>query len=156
MLQSPGSFFINLNERSTVIMFSGSFQDSQDAFLPKIFKHYNIRAWDCSSIQGTAQHAIFNRHLKSTELDSFIEIERRKHAVIVFISPEASLSYQAKQRPVYILDTSQREALTAVGQNVRLSGHIGGSAAFSNLTPSEGSLNTLGPRGQMQSGQLNA
>jgi len=55
-----------------------------------------------------------------------------------------------------MLDTSQREALTAVGQIVRLAGHIGGSAAFSNFTPSESSLNTLGPRGQMQSGQLNA
>ena len=44
-----------MNARSQVIMFSGSFTDSTDAFLPKLFKNSKIKAWDCSSIQGATQ-----------------------------------------------------------------------------------------------------
>jgi hypothetical protein len=52
MLENPTNFFFNVNLRSSVLMFSGSFKDSSDSFLPKVFKHFNIKAWDCAFVQN--------------------------------------------------------------------------------------------------------
>ena len=60
MLISPRMFFENVDKRQRVIMFSGSFRDSNDAFLPKIFKHFRITAWDCAFVQASLRAPAFN------------------------------------------------------------------------------------------------
>jgi hypothetical protein len=42
MLENPNNFFLNIGLRENVLMFSGSFKDSADSFLPKLFKHFKI------------------------------------------------------------------------------------------------------------------
>ena len=42
LLANPNNFFINIGLHENVLMFSGSFKDSADSFLPKLFKHFKI------------------------------------------------------------------------------------------------------------------
>ena len=60
MLISPKMFFNKLDERQSVIMFSGSFRDRDDSFLPNIFKHFRITAWDCTFVQASLRAPTFN------------------------------------------------------------------------------------------------
>ena len=72
MLMCPGMFFGNLAKRQSVLMFSGSFRDSNDAFLPKIFKHFRITAWDCTFVQDSIRAPTFNEYLAADELNCYI------------------------------------------------------------------------------------
>ena len=72
MLISPRMFFNKLDERQSVIMFSGSLRDGDDAFLPKIFRHFRITAWDCAFVQASLRAPAFNEILAANDLDSYI------------------------------------------------------------------------------------
>ena len=72
LLLSPRMFFNKMDERKMVIMFSGSFRDSADAFLPKIFRHFRITAWDCTFVQASIRAPSFNDYLAAEEIDSYI------------------------------------------------------------------------------------
>ena len=84
MLSNPNIFFLNIGLRENVLMFSGSFKDNADAFLPKLFKHFKITAWDCAFIQNMIRPPIFQEYVAAADLNDFIATERSRNAVIVY------------------------------------------------------------------------
>ena len=72
MLMCPGMFFNRLAQRQSVLMFSGSFRDSNDAFLPQIFKHFRIAAWDCTFVQDSLGAPAFHEYIAADELNCYI------------------------------------------------------------------------------------
>ena len=111
MLANPNNFFINIGQRDNVIMFSGSFKDNADAFLPKLFKHFKITAWDCAFIQNMIRPPIFQEYVAAADLNDFIATERSRNAAIVYTYAD-QLSYYAKfPKPVYLLKTTQDDPL---------------------------------------------
>ena len=72
MLFSPQMFFKNVDKRQSVLTFSGSFRDSNDAFLPMLFKQFKITAWDCAFVQASLRAPAFNEYIAANDLDSYI------------------------------------------------------------------------------------
>jgi hypothetical protein len=111
MLENPNNFFLNIGLRENVLMFSGSLKDSADSFLPKLFKHFKISAWDCSFVQDLIRPPIFQDYLAAADVDEYITSERSRNAVILYIHPEKQSHYATFPQPVYLLKPSKDDPL---------------------------------------------
>ena len=114
MLENPTNFFFNVNLRSSVLMFSGSFKDSSDSFLPKVFKHFKIKAWDCAFVQNCIGPLIFQQNLAAAALDAYITTERSSNAVIIYIAKDQLTRYAQFPQPVFLLNTAQDDLLQKI------------------------------------------